>query len=155
MGALLAPPAVAETVHWSVSVAADQATLANGEEEDVSVRLYCTPHEGKLHFYAQLDHREAVKQRGSTWVNAAGQAQPWKTRLTLRSGAASAMMIAEANDNEDSGGTDVSIDLTPGGPVLTAFAASGSMTAVAYGETVQVGPVAPAKVARLIRACTK
>ena len=152
--ALSPAAAMASPVRWTLTVDGDGAVLSDGEGDDASVRLSCMPEPGKLHVYVQLQHREAVKLRGEAWVNAAGRPAPWRTPLNLRSGTASAVMSAEADDNEDSGGTDVYADLPTGGPVLSAFARSGALTLVAYGETVKVGPVAPAKAARLLRVCS-
>jgi hypothetical protein len=60
---------------------------------------------------------------------------------------------AEAQDNEDAGGADVSIDLPLKSPVVAAFGKTGELKMSALSYVSDSPPAPVAKAAKLVRLC--
>ena len=119
-----------------------EAVYLGEAEDDESNSVSCRkPLNGKVAFHLHVD---ADKPKGPA---------PWKTHMTVRSGAAAITLPAEAEDNEDAGGADVTIDLPVKSPVVAAFGQTGELKMSALGYASDSPPAPAAKAARLVKLC--
>jgi hypothetical protein len=144
--ALIAIPSIsasATAFHWKwVLTINTQAVYIGEADDDESNSVSCQkPLNGKVEFHLHVD---ADKPKGPA---------PWKTRMTVRSGAAAITVPAEAQDNEDAGGADVSIDLPVKSPVVAAFGKTGALKMSALGYASDSPPVPVAQAAKLVKLC--
>ena len=133
----------APAYHWKwVLTINDQAVYIGDASDDESNSVSCQkPLDGKVQFHFHVD---ADPPKGPA---------PWKTRMTVRSGAASITVPAEAQDNEDAGGSDVTIDLPATSPVVADFGKTGELKMSALGHSSDSPPVPVAKAAKLVKLC--
>jgi hypothetical protein len=136
-----APAAPAFHWKWALTINA-QAVYIGEADDDESNSVSCQkPLNGKVAFHLHVD---ADTPTGPA---------PWKTRMTVRSGAAAITVPAEAQDNEDAGGADVIIDLPVKSPVVANFGRTGELKMSALGYASDSPPVPVAKAAKLVRLC--
>jgi len=147
--ALIAIPSIsasapaAPAFHWKWVLTNNAQAVYIGEaDDDESNSVSCQkPLNGKVEFHLHVD---AATPKGPA---------PWKTRMTVRSGAAAITMPAEAQDNEDAGGADVSIDLPVKSPVVAAFGKTGALKMSALGYASDSPSVPVAQAAKLVKLC--
>ena len=147
--ALIAIPSIsasapaAPAFHWTWALTNNAQAVYIGEaDDDESNSVSCQkPLNGKVEFHLHVD---AAKPKGPP---------PWKTRMTVRSGAATITVPAEAQDNEDAGGADVIIDLPVKSPVVAAFGKTGALKMSALGYTSDSPSVPVAQAAKLVKLC--
>jgi hypothetical protein len=137
------PAVAAPAFHWKWALTINAQGVYIGEaEDDESNSVSCLkPLNGKVEFHLHVD---ADKPKGPA---------PWKTHMTVRSGAALITVPAEAGDNEDAGGADVSIDLPVKSPVVADFGKTGELKMSALGYESDSPPVPVAKAAKLVSLC--
>jgi len=142
---------------WRLSVDGDGASLTNAipDSDDAATMLQCRSGEGTVTVYLFLERRVADHLMDAQWVDRAGRPSPWSTRLTVVSGAVTGTFPAQANPDEQSGGTEVEAVLPASAPVLAAFARTGAIRLSAYGERVKDPPIPAAKAAALMRVCRR
>ncbi|HEY2709249.1 MAG TPA: hypothetical protein VGI95_14455 [Caulobacteraceae bacterium] len=136
-----APAAPAFHWKWVLTVNADAVYIGEAEDDESNSVSCNKPLNGKVEFHLHVD---ADPPKGPA---------PWKTRMTVRSGAASVTVPAKAEDNEDAGGADVNIDLPVKSPVVVAFGQTGALKMNALGYNSDSPPVPVAKAAKLVKLC--
>jgi hypothetical protein len=137
------PAPAAPAFHWAWALTINAQAVYIGEaEDDESNSVSCQkPLNGKVEFHLHVD---ADKPKGPA---------PWKTHMTVRSGAAAITVPAEAQDNEDAGGADVNIDLPVKSPVVADFGKTGELKMSALGYASDSPPAPVAKAAKLVKLC--
>ena len=133
----------APAFHWKwVLTINDQAVYIGEADDDESNSVSCQkPLNGKVQFHLHVDAETPKSQ------------PPWKTHMTVRSGAAAITVPAEAQDNEDAGGADVIIDLPVKSPLVADFGKTGELKMSALGYASDSPPVPASKAARLVKLC--
>ena len=141
---------------WRLYTSSDLISLVYGvpETDDVAQVLMCAPHR-RIRTNFTFEHEVAVRQDGERWLDSAGRASPWPTRLTVSSGDATATLDATTEPDQMNGGSSVSATFSTGGPVMTAFARTGRLRVTAYGETLSLPPAPVARVRRFLQLCSR
>ncbi|HEY9219865.1 MAG TPA: hypothetical protein VIO94_17590 [Phenylobacterium sp.] len=144
-----------EVSRWFGQVTKTDAFLTFGlpDSDEVELSLSCTRKTGQIRIFFPVETRLADRLRGSTWLDKVGRPAPWPVSVTVASGAQSTTVRGQADANEMSGGSSVTVELSERAPVLQEFAKTGALRLSAVGETV-ASPNAPKGEARkLVRSC--
>jgi hypothetical protein len=155
---LAAMPAMA-AAHWTLRVDAREAVLTTdeGSGEDSATMLRCRVHKGGVDVTMFVNHNEATDEPAAdgSWRNKAGQKAPWRTQMTVASGAVSAAVAAKSNVDEMNGGTQVDASVPAAAPVMAEFGKTGKLKLTAYGESSRDPAVPATKAAKFLAACSK
>jgi len=140
---------------WRSAVDKADAWMNYGvpEAEETELVLSCTRGTGQIKILFPVQHRPPSTIRGSTWVDDVGRPAPWPTSVTVASGAASTTVRGQADVDELSGGSTITVELSEKAPVMQAFAKSGELRLIAMGETVAHPPAPRRDAARFVRSC--
>jgi hypothetical protein len=139
--AATAPAAPAFHWKWVLTINSDGASIGEHTDDEAN-SIYCEkPYKGKIDFHL---HVETDPPKSDP---------PWKTQMTVTAGAASVTVAAKADDNEDAGGSDVTITLPVTSPVVIAFGKTGALKMKAMGYTSDSPALPAAMAAKLVKTC--
>lgn len=154
-----APAAASDERRWNFLQDEEGASLsfAIPESDDDGPFFYCQRKEGTVGVVMFVERRIAVGEPDSRGraLDARGVAAPWPTQMTLASGKVTVAMPAGANSAEMTGGTLVEAKVPVTSTVLAAFARTGEIRLMAYGETAEMPPAPKARVRALLNACRR
>lgn len=161
--ALLILPATAQARSaWSFNRDGGSPTLLfidpeDGGEGDVPT-LSCSVRTGQVTAlaFADSDHfpLHRANEQSMVQLDAHGRPGPWPARLTVSSGAVSVVAVGRAEYGGEMNSTTLVRGVLPlTSPVIRAFAASGRIKLVAYGQDAELTRVPMPLVTRFMTAC--
>ena len=126
---------------WVLTVNKDSVYIGE-HTDDESNAIFCDkPLTGFVNFHLHVETDPPTSD------------PPWKTHMTIRSGAATVTVAGEATPNEDAGGSDVIVKLPVKSPVVAAFGKTGALKMTAMGYTSDSPSVPVAQSAKLVKLC--
>lgn len=140
---------------WFGEVEKTEAFLSYGTpgSEEVELGMSCTRKTGQIRIVFPVAQRLAETLRGSTWLDSVGRPAPWPVSVTVSSAVQSTTVRGQADANELSGGSSVSVELSERAPVLQEFAKTGQLRLIAVGDTVAPPPAPRRDARRFVRSC--
>jgi hypothetical protein len=161
---LLLPAAAQARPAWSFNREGGNPTLLmidpeDGGEGDVPT-LSCSPRTGQVTALAFTDsdhfHLHTANPQSMVQLDEHNRPGPWPARLTVSSGPVSAVAVGRAEYGGEMNATTMVRGVLPlASPVIRAFAASGRIRFVAYGQDAQLIRVPMPLVSRFMAACRR